>query len=121
MASEVYDWCYPLLDEAAKKNIVIGCQTIAGQMEIGWPPNKQGAVVGHGGEAQLQRDLLSLGVATYDEYPDIYNYVAGRYLLNLPARAITGTRRGATTRNELQRGALRVRYVGAVDFLPHER
>ena len=80
VASEVYDWCYPLLDEAAKKNIVIGCQTIAGQMEIGWPPNKQGAVVGHGGEAQLQRDLLSLGVATYDEYPDIYNYVAGRYL-----------------------------------------
>ena len=80
VASEVYDWCYPLLDDAAKKNIVIGCEIIAAQMEIGWPPNRQGAVVGHGGEAQLQRDLLSLGVATYDEYPDIYNYVAGRYL-----------------------------------------
>lgn len=36
--------------------------------------------MGHGGETQLQRDLLSFAVATYDEYPDIYNYIAGRYL-----------------------------------------
>ena len=79
-ASEVYDWCYDLLTDEQKKHIVILCQEIAHQMEIGWPPNKQGAVVGHGGETQLQRDLLSFGVATYDEYPDIYNYVAGRFL-----------------------------------------
>ncbi|MCL1817223.1 MAG: heparinase II/III family protein, partial [Clostridiales bacterium] len=37
-----------------------------------------GAITGHGSEAQILRDLLSFGVATYDEYPDIYNYVGGR-------------------------------------------
>lgn len=79
-ASEVYDWCHDLLNDEQKKKIVILCQEIAAQMEIKWPPSAQGAVVGHGGETQLQRDLLSFGVATYDEYPDIYNYIGGRYL-----------------------------------------
>lgn len=79
-ASEVYDWCHDLLTDEQKKQIVILCEDIGAQMEIGWPPSKQGAVVGHGGETQLQRDLLSFAVATYDEYPDIYNYIAGRYL-----------------------------------------
>ena len=40
---------------------------------------QQGAVVGHGGEAQLMRDLLSAGIAVYDENPAIYNFVAGRF------------------------------------------
>lgn len=79
-AAEVYDWCYPLLSAEDKAAIVSGCQVIGMGMEIGFPPSGQGAVVGHGGEAQLMRDWLSLGVATYDEYPDIYNFVAGRYL-----------------------------------------
>lgn len=79
-ASEVYDWCFPFLNADQKKKIVLGCELIAGQMETKWPPASQGAIVGHAGEAQIQRDLLSFGIATYDEYPDIYNYVAGRYL-----------------------------------------
>ncbi|NOU66041.1 hypothetical protein GC096_18555 [Paenibacillus sp. LMG 31461] len=91
-ASQVYDWCYPLLTKEDKEEIVAGSEHIAANadggtitgMEIGWPPNKQGAVTGHGSEAQLQRDLLSFGIATYDEYPDIYNYVGGRFFAYWP-------------------------------------
>ena len=46
--------------------------------EMGYPPSKQAAISGHGAEAQLLRDLLSLGIATYDERPDIYEFCAGR-------------------------------------------
>ena len=80
VSSLVYDWCYPLMTQEDKKLFVSYCQANASTMEIGWPPKRQGAVCGHGSEAQLMRDLLSFGIATYDEYPDIYNYVGGRYL-----------------------------------------
>lgn len=79
VAAEVYDWCYPILTQKDKSEIVSKCQAVATGMEIGFPPSGQGAVCGHGGESQLMRDWLSLAIATYDEYPDIYNFVAGRY------------------------------------------
>ncbi|MDF2925735.1 MAG: hypothetical protein K0R57_4649 [Paenibacillaceae bacterium] len=86
-ASEVYDWCYDLLTDGDKEFIVYYSEYIAksGQaddrtgLEIGYPPSKQSAVVSHAGEAQLLRDLLGFGIAVYDEYPDIYNYAAGRF------------------------------------------
>lgn len=85
-ASEVYDWCYPLLSASQRETIVQECERIAvglgnaaqPGLEVGYPPSKQGAVCGHGGEAQILRDVLSLGVATYNEYPNIYNYSMGR-------------------------------------------
>lgn len=80
IAAEVYDWCYPLLSADDKKEIVALCQLIASDMEIGWPPVKQGAISGHGSELQLSRDLLSLAIAAYDEYPDMYQMIAGRLL-----------------------------------------
>lgn len=80
LASQVYDWCYPLLTEDEKDYIIAQCELTASMMEVGYPPSGQGAVCGHGGEAQLFRDLLGLGIATYDERPDIYNFVAGRLL-----------------------------------------
>ncbi len=80
LASQVYDWCYPLLTEDEKNYIIARCEWTASMMEVGYPPSGQGAVCGHGGEAQLFRDLLGLGIATYDERPDIYNFVAGRLL-----------------------------------------
>ena len=78
VASAVYDWCHPLLTPADKNYLIVACEAIAKRMEVGYPPSKQGAITGHAGEAQLFRDLLSLGIATYDERPDIYHYVAGR-------------------------------------------
>lgn len=78
--AQVYDWCYPLMDDAGRKELTGMAESIALDLDIGYPPNRQGSVSGHGGEVSLQKDLMSLGIATYDERPDIYNYVAGRFL-----------------------------------------
>jgi hypothetical protein len=75
----VYDWCYPLLSERDKALFQDFALRIASGMEIGWPPVKQGSVTGHGVENQLMRDLLCLALAVYDERPDIYETVAGRF------------------------------------------
>jgi len=57
IAGCVYDWCYDLLTEDCKKQIINGCVTLMGtEMEMGVPPVKQGAAYGHGTEAQLLRD-----------------------------------------------------------------
>ena len=78
--SEVYDWCYPLLTNEDKNFFIEKCQELAKRMEIGWPPVHQGAVTSHAGEAQLMRDLFSFSIAVYDERPEFYDWVMGRYL-----------------------------------------
>lgn len=75
----VYDWCYPLLTSADREFFIAAGLATAAKMEIGWPPLKQGNVTGHGPEAQLQRDLLAFAIATYDERPDLYAVIAGRF------------------------------------------
>lgn len=80
VSSAVYDWCHPLLTAGDRNIIILTCESIAKRMEVGYPPSRQGAITGHAGEAQLLRDLLSFGIATYGERPDIYHYVAGRLL-----------------------------------------
>ena len=79
-AAEVYDWCFDLLTEQDREEIVARCQIVAMlYMSIGFPPERLSAIVSHGSEAQLLRDWMSLAIVTYDEYPSIYNYVVARY------------------------------------------
>ena len=79
LASEVYDWCYYLLTDEEKREIIARCEAMAEKyLEMGYPPAKQAAISGHGNEAQLLRDLLGFSIAVYDERPDIYNFCAGR-------------------------------------------
>ena len=86
MAGCVYDWCYDLLTEEDKAEIVAGCVNLIGvHMEIvrydgehNKAPTAQGPAYGHGSEAQLLRDWLTFAIACYDEYPEIYELVAGR-------------------------------------------
>lgn len=73
-ASEVYDWCYDLLSTEEKKIFVNNLMRLADDMEIGWPPFLQKIVNGHGNEAQINRDLLSMSIAIYDENPLPYKY-----------------------------------------------
>lgn len=86
--AEVYDWCYPLLTQEDKNYLIEqSIAIISDGIEVGWPPTRQGALTGHGSEAQTLRDLLSFSIAVYDERPDIYNMVAGRFFDEfLPAR-----------------------------------
>lgn len=80
-AAEVYDWCYPFLADGERAFIISTCEGYAqSYFEMGYPPERQAALSGHGTEAQLLRDLLALGIAVYDERPDIYDYCAGRIL-----------------------------------------
>ena len=74
----VYDWCYPLLTAAEKQTLIQAVKTTAGRMEIGWPPVRQSNITGHSGEAQLLRDLLSAGIAFYNEDPETYTHSANR-------------------------------------------
>jgi len=79
VASLVYDWCYPLLSDTQKQELIDHIKALASRMEIRYPPYRQGAVSGHAGEAQLLRDLLSAGIAVYDEDPSVYHHAAGRF------------------------------------------
>ncbi|MBO4283109.1 MAG: heparinase II/III family protein [Clostridia bacterium] len=82
VAACVYDWCYDLLTENDRRQIVAGVQhkcCEGDRMEIGFPPKKQGAITGHGSEYQLLRDYLAFAIAIYDEYPGWWNFIAGRF------------------------------------------
>lgn len=87
--AQVYDWCYPLLTDEDKDYIISqAIFIIKNGIEVSWPPIKQGSLTGHGSEAQILRDILSFAIAVYDERPDIYTVVGGRFFDKyLPARA----------------------------------
>ena len=94
-AALVYDWCYDLLTEEDKIQLLAGVETrtAAGEcgnpsytssstyrkkMEVGFPPSGQGSVSGHGSEGQILRNYLAASIAFYDENPSWWNYVAAR-------------------------------------------
>ena len=75
----VYDWCYPLLTEEEKKNYQYMGIEAASTTEMSYPPSKGSVLNGHGAEAMLLRDMMCFAIAVYDERPDIYQNIAGRY------------------------------------------
>jgi len=85
-AAIVYDWCYDLLTDLDKEQLIAGVENricryrnkSGRAMEVGFPPSKQGSVTGHGAEKQILRDYLSFAVAIYDENASWGDYVAGR-------------------------------------------
>lgn len=79
----VYDWCYDLMAPEDRESIRANLMRLADDMEIGWPPFRQLIVNGHGNEAQVNRDLLSMSIAIYDEDPVPYRYCAYRILEEL--------------------------------------
>ncbi len=81
----VYDWCYPLMNATQRTEFIERSEEIASTMEIGFPPFRQGNITGHAGEAQLLRDLLAIGIAAYDENPNMYRVAAGRFFAEMVA------------------------------------
>jgi heparin/heparan-sulfate lyase len=79
----VYDWCYDVMTPADRDSVYKDLMRLADDMEIGWPPFRQFIVNGHGNEAQVNRDLLSMAIAIYDEDPQPYRYCAYRILEEL--------------------------------------
>ncbi len=83
----VYDWLYPLLSADEKQAFIRELVRLAKTQECGYPPTRQGSVTGHSSEAQIMRDMLSAGIAIYDEFPEMYDLAAGRFFReHLPVR-----------------------------------
>ncbi|HQL88394.1 MAG TPA: discoidin domain-containing protein [Lentisphaeria bacterium] len=81
--AKVYDWCYDIISEPERQVLYQNLMRLADDMECGWPPFKQTIVNGHGNEMQVNRDLLSLSIAVYDEDPLPYQYCAWKVLEEL--------------------------------------
>ncbi len=82
-----YDWCYRLLTGEEKQAFIRELVRLAKTQECGYPPIGQGSVTGHASEAMIMRDMLSAGIAIYDEFPEMYRLAAGRFFReHLPAR-----------------------------------
>ena len=78
--AKVYDWCHDLITDEEKALFIKKGLQLATKGEIGWPPIGLSAYNSdHGSEGGLQIDLMSLAIATYGDYNDIWNMVAGRY------------------------------------------
>lgn len=75
----VYDWCYPLLTKEDMRRFQNGGMEAASTTEAGFPPVKGSVVIGHSAEAMILRDQMAFALAVYDERPDIYKNIAGRY------------------------------------------
>ena len=71
------------MSPADRESIRENLMRLADEMEIGWPPFRQMIVNGHGNEAQVNRDLLCLAIAIYDEDPVPYQYCSYRILEEL--------------------------------------
>ena len=83
----VYDWLYPLLTAEDKQAFIAELVRLAKTQECGYPPTRQGSVTGHSSEAMIMRDMISAGIAIYDEFPEMYHLAAGRFFReHLPAR-----------------------------------
>lgn len=83
----VYDWLHPLLTAEQKRAFIVELVRLAKTQECGYPPVGGGSVTGHTSEAMIMRDMLSAGVAIYDEEPEMYRLAAGRFFReHLPAR-----------------------------------
>lgn len=71
----VYDWCYDQMTAQERQSYIDEFIRIAGTMECRYPPKRDEPLAGHGSEWMILRDMLSAGIAIYDEYPDMFNYV----------------------------------------------
>ncbi len=80
--AKVYDWCYDLMTEDDKNQIIAGVSNVlAPQMEseMRFPPSGMNGVSGHGTGPQFTRDWVTISLAFYDEVPSWWEFVGGRY------------------------------------------
>ena len=78
--THVYDWCYDLLSDQDKRQLIGGMRTkLFSLIEFKYPPTNMGAVSGHGTGLQMFRTCIALASAFYDERPDMWQCIAGRF------------------------------------------
>jgi len=85
-AAMVYDWCYPLLTEVDKEQLIAGVENricrhrnaFGLAMEVGFPPYGGGSVNGHSAERMILRDYLSFATAIFGDNDSWWDYIAAR-------------------------------------------
>lgn len=77
--AEVYDWCHDAATQEERLRLCALMREHATVMEIKFPPTTPNAIAGHSSENQLLKDQLAMAIATFDEDPEIYELVAGRF------------------------------------------
>lgn len=82
MGAVVYDWMYDLLTEEEKHLFIATLKSLANSKE-GDYPLVGNLVYGHNCEKEIFRDLLSVGIAIYDEDPEVWNLSAGAYFADM--------------------------------------
>lgn len=77
----VYDWCFDILDEESKEKLESQLLTLA-EFENDFVSLTAGLnpFGGTGTSNYILRDFLALGVALYDDYPEIFNYISDRLI-----------------------------------------
>ena len=90
MGAIVYDWCYDYMTESDKKLFISRFKVICSMQEVGYPPAEDIVATGsHMGEYGIHRDMLSCGIACYDEDKEMYELAAGViYSRFLPSRKL---------------------------------
>lgn len=71
----IYDWCYDQFTLQERQAYIREFVRIAETMECHYPPKNNEPICGHSSEWMVLRDMLSCGIAIYDEYPDMYDHV----------------------------------------------
>ena len=78
--TEIYDWCYDLLTEEDKKQIIDGARFyLLNTLEFTYPPSNMGYVSGHGMSYQFLHTYVGFSLAIFDERPDWWDFVGGRF------------------------------------------
>ncbi len=76
MGACVYDWCYDLFTPEERQQAVELFVRAAKSHSPGFPPKRGGSVAGHNAEGWILTGQLPVGVAIYDEFPELYNKAA---------------------------------------------
>ena len=71
----IYDWCYDQFTPEERQSYISEFVRICHTMECHYPPKRTEPIAGHSSEWMILRDMLSCGIAIYDEYPDMYHHV----------------------------------------------
>lgn len=78
IAGLVYDWCYDLTSTREKEDIVNYTILHLKKSEMGWPPKGLLGTNGHGEENTIGYAMMFV-IACYDEYPEAYNIMGGKF------------------------------------------
>lgn len=116
----VYDWCYDVLTDADKQQMIWGtAQILAPRLEgfAKYPPSRLQGVNSHTTGPQLLRDWMSVATAFADEAPDWWEYVAGAYFnVYLPV-ANEMFKNGWTASGTIIYGAIKVLHQAQAAYL----